>query len=393
MLVGCRQHAAPGTAPDRFDPARRLGAMAGAGADRRGGADRRAIPGLLDRQPLAIVAIVVGAAGAAWTLRQSARGRCRAGSRWRSAQTISLVGSALGLSRDPAALTSSEGSVLVVNSAYRERFGGNLPPLSLGGERGGCAGPGAGQGHGLARRRRLRRRDRHACREPVRSRSSGSARTASFCCGAFRSRRLPDPVAIAVKRVQGLAGERFAEARIMAVVVDHKRAHHRRQPPVRGSRVGPGPRGARDAFRRPGRGRRGRPDAADRRWRSRAGAPRGARSGRSDRRGRRRDVPAVRTTIRPASLAHSSNLQALLDVLPIGLALVDRDGRFLTMNQAFRQAAGLSRHRHAGLSRRSGREGGQGRGRRRGAAQRARPGHVGRPRDPARPPARPSRSR
>jgi two-component system cell cycle sensor histidine kinase/response regulator CckA len=37
----------------------------------------------------------------------------------------------------------------------------------------------------------------------------------------------------------------------------------------------------------------------------------------------------------------TSNLQALLDVLPIGLALVDRDGRFLTMNAAFRQAAGL----------------------------------------------------
>jgi two-component system cell cycle sensor histidine kinase/response regulator CckA len=42
-----------------------------------------------------------------------------------------------------------------------------------------------------------------------------------------------------------------------------------------------------------------------------------------------------------ASVAHSTNLQALLEVLPIGLALVDRDGRFLTMNTAFRQAAGL----------------------------------------------------
>ncbi len=28
-------------------------------------------------------------------------------------------------------------------------------------------------------------------------------------------------------------------------------------------------------------------------------------------------------------------------MLPIGLALVDRDGRFLTMNQAFRNAAGI----------------------------------------------------
>ena len=35
----------------------------------------------------------------------------------------SLVGSALGLSRDPVALTNGEGSLLVVNAAYRERFG------------------------------------------------------------------------------------------------------------------------------------------------------------------------------------------------------------------------------------------------------------------------------
>jgi two-component system cell cycle sensor histidine kinase/response regulator CckA len=41
------------------------------------------------------------------------------------------------------------------------------------------------------------------------------------------------------------------------------------------------------------------------------------------------------------SVAKSSNLQTLLDILPIGLALVDRDGRFLTMNEAFRQAGGI----------------------------------------------------
>jgi len=41
------------------------------------------------------------------------------------------------------------------------------------------------------------------------------------------------------------------------------------------------------------------------------------------------------------SAGQSTNLQALLDVMPIGLALVDRDGRFLTMNGAFRQAAAI----------------------------------------------------
>ena len=42
-----------------------------------------------------------------------------------------------------------------------------------------------------------------------------------------------------------------------------------------------------------------------------------------------------------ASLANSTNVQALLEILPIGLALVDRDGRFLTMNKAFHVAAGI----------------------------------------------------
>ena len=40
-------------------------------------------------------------------------------------------------------------------------------------------------------------------------------------------------------------------------------------------------------------------------------------------------------------MSSSSHLQTLLDMLPIGLALVDGDGRFLTMNQAFFQAAGI----------------------------------------------------
>jgi two-component system cell cycle sensor histidine kinase/response regulator CckA len=43
----------------------------------------------------------------------------------------SLVGSALGLSREPTALTTSEGSLLIVNAAYREHFGGTRPPLDL----------------------------------------------------------------------------------------------------------------------------------------------------------------------------------------------------------------------------------------------------------------------
>src|SRR5690348_4118476 len=45
---------------------------------------------------------------------------------------FSLIGSALGLSRDPVALTTGDGSLLVVNASYRERFGSARPPLELG---------------------------------------------------------------------------------------------------------------------------------------------------------------------------------------------------------------------------------------------------------------------
>jgi two-component system cell cycle sensor histidine kinase/response regulator CckA len=41
------------------------------------------------------------------------------------------------------------------------------------------------------------------------------------------------------------------------------------------------------------------------------------------------------------SISEPASLQALLDLLPLGLALVDRDGRFLTSNKSFRSAAAL----------------------------------------------------
>jgi len=43
---------------------------------------------------------------------------------------FSLVSAAMGLMRDPVGLSSFDGSLLVVNHAYRERFGGT-PPLEL----------------------------------------------------------------------------------------------------------------------------------------------------------------------------------------------------------------------------------------------------------------------
>ena len=68
--------------------------------------------------------------------------------------------------------------------------------------RGCAAGPAARAVDGLARRRRLRRRDCHRSPARARSRSSGSARTATCCCGAspirtrpIRSRSRPSGIA------------------------------------------------------------------------------------------------------------------------------------------------------------------------------------------------------
>jgi len=253
---------------------------------------------------------------------------------------FTLVGSALALGRDAAALTSAEGSLLIVNPAYRERFGGSRPPLELG------ADEQAEQGLQLARS--MASRDGAGCVARVAT-IAGSSPVEVERVGAREELllwRFPDPSPVdpltgAVKSVQGLTGERLASAGVMAAVVDGK----------------------------------GRLLAANRLFQERAlrseeikgtvefgdvvdvGEDHRMRlvtSGEA--------APPLRAVHVPAdpdgqggegtfllfeegeapAAAQASNLQALLDVLPIGLALVDRDGRFLTMNEAFRRAGGVA---------------------------------------------------
>jgi two-component system cell cycle sensor histidine kinase/response regulator CckA len=293
---------------------------------------------LLGQALLAAVAAAAAVAGAAFA-HAKAPGAAPASPPLIVGPDYSILGSALGLSLDPTALTTSEGSVLIVNTAYRERFGGNQPPLSL------AADDEARQGLELART--MAWRDGAGCVAGIATRA-GTTPVEVERVGAhgehllwrFPQAPLPDPLTTAVKRVQSVAGERFARARIMAAVVDDN----------------------------------GRVMAANRLFLDRASVPDqtipGARftdlvvigdedqmrliaDGESAGPLRAVHVPADPGGEGPAgtlllfeddnggSLAQSSNLQALLDVLPVGLALVDRDGRFLTMNQAFRQAAGL----------------------------------------------------
>src|SRR5688500_14307329 len=45
---------------------------------------------------------------------------------------LSVGGAALGRAKEPAALTTGEGSLLIANAAYRQRFEGSRAPLELG---------------------------------------------------------------------------------------------------------------------------------------------------------------------------------------------------------------------------------------------------------------------
>ena len=251
----------------------------------------------------------------------------------------SLVGAALGLNDDPVALTDGECTLLVVNPAYRERFGNRTPPqLAVNAE----------AADALALVRSMAWRDGAGCVAGVET-SAGQSRVEVDRVGAlsdlllwrFPSAPLRDPLAVASRRIGGPIGAQLASAGVLAAVVNAKgevlvtnslfadRAIPSGQT-IQEARFGDlveicnG-----DQMRLLAEGEAGRPLRA-----VHVPADPAAEAGAGT-------FLLFDTRRAGESVSDSSNLQALLDMLPIGLALVDRDGRFLTMNSAFRQAAGL----------------------------------------------------
>ena len=251
----------------------------------------------------------------------------------------SLIGSTLGLSTDPVALTTGEGSLLVVNAAYRERFGAVRPPIDL------AANDDARQGLELAQS--MAWRDGAGCvagistaagTSPVEVERVGSL--GNLLLWRFPEATAPDPLTTAAKRVEGVVGDRLAAAGVLAAVVDSN-----------GIVLA-----ANQAFAE-------RAIAPDEKLRASRfselvelgedGQMRLVAEGEGAQGHRAVHIPVDLNGEEGAgtfllfdssgaeSVAKSSNLQTLLDILPIGLALVDRDGRFLTVNEAFRQAAGI----------------------------------------------------
>ena len=246
---------------------------------------------------------------------------------------LGLVGAALSLLDEPAVLTDADGQLLVANTAYCEHFLGGPPPLQID----------AGD---EAHRRLLEARTR-AWRDGSATAEVGELSIEVGRAGArgdlllwrFPRMNRADPVAAAADAFAGGAGERFAAAGVLAALVDGEgrlvianTAFAERALPV--AEAGDAPLFA-DLT----------DSAGDARLRLRAEGREGA------------PLHAVHVPLNPAERAGpgtwflfdpgeprdggGANLQSLLDVLPVGLALVDRDGRFLTANKAFRTAGGI----------------------------------------------------
>jgi two-component system cell cycle sensor histidine kinase/response regulator CckA len=290
---------------------------------------------LVDQMFIGIIALGAGLGMAAVLVRREPR-REPLDEPLTAGPDYSLVGAALGLSGDPVALTDGAGTLLVVNTAYRERFG-STPPSQLAST--------AEAKEALALVLSMASRDGAGCVAGVET-ETGTTRVEVDRVGTLGDRllwRFPaaptqDPLAVASRRIGGSTGAQLAAAGVLAAVVNAKGEIVVANSlfAERGSTSGSAIPNARfadlvevsegDRMRLVAEGEAGQPL-------------------------RTVHVPSAEdgsgtfllfdTRGADERLGDSSNLQALLDILPIGLALVDRDGRFLTMNSAFRQAAGL----------------------------------------------------
>jgi two-component system, cell cycle sensor histidine kinase and response regulator CckA len=252
---------------------------------------------------------------------------------------LALVGSAIGLSQDAVAMTEADGTLKSVNGAYKSAFG-QKPPIELGKTK--------AASKALLQLAEAAQRDGEASHADM-ALANGPATISALRAGTNGDLLLwrivgagpPDMLALAAKRVSGATGERLAAAGVMAVLVDGKG----RLVAANGLFSERALAGA-AAPAKP-------PLFADLVETSAEGAVRLLTEGSDGRPLRMISVPLDGASAKGAqtllmfdweegpSLASSSNVQILLEMLPIGLALVDRDGRFLTMNNAFRLAGGI----------------------------------------------------
>jgi two-component system cell cycle sensor histidine kinase/response regulator CckA len=254
---------------------------------------------------------------------------------------MALAGAALNLSSDPAAITDTDGLLKAINAAYKDRFNGTPAPLEVG--------KGKGASSQLNRIRGEALRDGEGSAETVVI-GGASAKVEVTRIGLNRDLLLwrftsdipEDPLDVAAKRIAGQTGERLAAAGVLAVLVDGDGRLIAANAPFSDRALG-----ATVSAKRP-------PLFSDLIEAAGEGCVKLIAEGPDARPMRIVSVPIDIDQSQSAatllmfdadqgpSLASSTNVQVLLEMLPIGLALVDRDGRFLTMNKAFRQAGGIT---------------------------------------------------
>ncbi|MEO6582058.1 MAG: response regulator [Sphingomicrobium sp.] len=250
----------------------------------------------------------------------------------------SVIGSALGLSHEPAALTDGEAKLLIANAAYRDRFGGAAPPLSLGSDK--------ESSQSLELVKTMAWRDGGGCVAGVATASGPTAvevervgASGDLLLWRFPQLAPPDPTMLAAKRLAGPTGDRLGEAGLLAALVDTdgmllaaNRSFAARAVPID---QGPGKMRFADLVEFSKEGMAGLVVEGD--------SARPMQSVRIpvDPRDDQGAATVLLVDVYQKGSLDSADLQALLEILPIGLALVDRDGRFLTMNRAFRVAADI----------------------------------------------------
>src|SRR5688572_3632737 len=252
---------------------------------------------------------------------------------------FAMVGSALAIAVDAAVLTDGTGQVVMANSPYRERFEGVPGPMALG--------VSDDARDLLATARSMASRDGAGCvtgietadgRVAVEVQRVGAG--GNFLLWRFPRAVQPDLLTLAAQRVAGATGENLANAGVLAALIDSEGRLLAANKPFTDRALGRGQSEENLRF-------------TDLVEDSDDGQLRLLAEGENARPMRSVHVPLDPTqeggagtfmmfdTLESGSLSTAGNVQVLLELLPLGLALVDRDGRFLTMNKAFRTAGGI----------------------------------------------------
>ena len=252
---------------------------------------------------------------------------------------LQLVGASLALATEPAALTSPDGTLKSINPAYKARFGARAPSelgqddaanLAIVAAREMAWREGAGETAPL---------ELLGGKALLRIERAGAGQ--DVLLWSFPNAAPPDRLTVAAGRIAGAIGERLASAGVLAALIDGDGRLLAANKPFADRAIGGAP-----ASDQP-------PRFTDLIETASEGQLRLIAEGEGARALRGVHVPLdpdqeggagtllLFDTNEGASLVNSSNVQVLLEMLPIGLALVDRDGRFLTMNKAFRVAGGL----------------------------------------------------